>query len=243
MSIDEKKLADLMRKIRALKAKAEDPSTTEEESMAFAAKVAEMMSQYGLEEAQLVVEEQSGIEHTDEVNGYWSQSPYRKALLRAVCTLYHVTALSYRHDKTRWTLVGRKHNVIIAKEMTEYLLKTTIRLSNEYARKTPGGNNIDFRRGCMIRLAERIHEIYRAQAGGDKVYNPQGNPGNLPALYASEEDLIQRYMREKFGKIGMARKSTLKYGVHGMAGRKAADGISLNAQMGNASKSHLLGKK
>ena len=116
---DEKKLQDLLRKIRALKAKAEDASTTEAESMAFTAKVAEMLAQYGLEESQLKVEDQEQLGHEETLEKLWNASPARRVLVHAVCKLYMVHTLRYSAGmkKGTWVLIGRPHNIIMVKEM------------------------------------------------------------------------------------------------------------------------------
>jgi hypothetical protein len=230
----------LFQRIRALRAKAEHANTSEAESMIFMAKVTELMQEHGLAEAQLSVEEQEGVNH-EEVEANWSASPARKAMLFAVCALYMVRALHYAGTK-RWVFVGRPANVIMAKEMAEYLLKTTVRLSNQYKKQT-GGNNIDFRRGCFARLTERLFELKRNQTSGEATYTKTGNPSNLPALYANEVNLLEEYMRKAFPHTKTMRRSAIRYGADGMAGRTAGDGISLNQQVANGGSVRLIGKK
>jgi hypothetical protein len=232
-----KALDDMLRKIRNLMANADD-AANEEACAMFAKKASELMTKYGLEEAHLEVEEQSGIDQED-VNVSWSASPARKAMVVAVCALYMVRPLTHSGSKAakkHWTLVGRKANVFMAKEMAEYLLKATMRLSNEYARKT-GGNNIDFRRGCFMRLAERLFELKQQQERESAPkFNSKGNPENLPALRVYENDLIEKYLAEKFGRLRASRRSRVRYGVDGMMGRQAADGIGLNKQVGSGAR-------
>ena len=218
----------LFQRIRALRAKAEHPNTSEAESMIFMAKVTALMQEHGLAEAQLSVEEQEGINH-EEAEANWSASPARKAMFNAVCALYMVRPLHYAGTK-RWIFVGRPHNVIMAKEMAEYLLKTTVRLSGQYKKRT-GGNHIDFRRGCFARLTERLFEIKRNQTSGEATYTPTGNPNNLPALYTNEDNLMTAYIKQQWGHTKTARRSRVKYGMDGLAGRVAGDGISLNQQV------------
>jgi hypothetical protein len=237
----EKKLKDLLDKIRKLKAKADDAGTTEEESLAFAAKVAEMLAAYGLEEAQLATEEQDGVSH-EEFMTNWNTSPYRRKLTAAICSLYMVQPLVSKNRKT-WTLIGRRHNVIMVKEMTEYLIKTTTRLSNKYGKDNSDANVIDFRRGCYTRLAERIMEMYYEQSRAAATYSSQGNPSNLPALYKNELELARSYMAKHWGKVGTMRGGArARLGADAIAGRAAGDSISLNKQVGSSS-TYLLGRK
>jgi Protein of unknown function (DUF2786) len=243
MTTEDKKTQDLLRKIKALRAKADDASTTEAESLAFASKVAELLAQHGLEEAQLDVNEQEEqIGHEDYISN-WNSSPARRKLAIAVCTLYFVKPLIRTKKGAPWSLIGRKHNIAMAKDMTAYLIKTTIRLSNAYGREHPLGNVIDFRRGCFQRLSERIMEMYWEQARKDAPkYNAKGNPENLPALYKSENDLLTAYLRQAFPHTGVYRGKAIKQGSSAWAGRQAGDNISLNQQVGGGRSNHLLGR-
>jgi uncharacterized protein DUF2786 len=230
----------LLKRIRALKAKAEDAGTTEAESLAFAGKVQELLSQYNLELSQLSFEEQedSPVSHED-YNANWNTSPARRMLAIAVCNLYYVKPLI--RTKGPWVLIGRKHNLIMAKEMAAYLIQTTIKISNAWGRATPGGNVVDFRRGCFKRLSERLGELYWEQAKkAAPQYTPQGNPGNLPALYMSEEKLLDNYVTARW-KPRAHRARPIKQGYSAMAGRQAGNTISLHRQMGsNGGGNHLL---
>jgi Protein of unknown function (DUF2786) len=244
MTHDENKLKTLLDKIRKLKAKADDPSTTEAESLAFAAKVAELLAQHGLEEAQLKVEDQEEVGHEDYVAN-WNASPARRVLVIAICKLYFVKPLVRSQKGKPWVLIGRKHNIVMVKEMSEYLIKTTLRLSNAYGKTTPGANVIDFRRGCFKRLSERLVDLYDQQAkAAMPQWTPTGNPGNLPALYGHEGKLATAYMQRVFPNVGTLRPQRVKQGWDAMAGRAAGDKISLNRQVGGGgSSSYLLGKK
>jgi len=244
MTKEDPRFEALIRKIRALKAKADSPGVTEAESMAFMEKVTSMLAQHNLEIAQLEVEEQSGIER-DDFEANWQASPTRRAMFVAVCALYMVRPLTYggggKATKKKWTLVGRKVNVYMAKDMAEYLLRTVIRLSNEHAKRT-GGDNIDFRRGCFTRLTERLYELkLQQERAAAPAYNAKGNPENLPALRMMENDLINAYLKSQFGKLGQARRSRGKgYGLDGMAGYQAGNNISLNRQVSGKSSKFLL---
>lgn len=239
---DDTKLNALLRKIRALKAKADDPSTTEAESLAFAAKVAELLAQHGLEEAQLKTEDQEQVGHEDYVSN-WNTSPARRLLVISICRLYMVKPLIRTGKGKPWSLIGKPHNVFMVKEMAAYLIKTTIRVGNEYGRNNPGSNVTDFKRGCFKRLSERLNELHQQQSrAAAPQYTPQGNPGNLPALYHTELQLAQVYIQQHFPNTGTYRR-TIKQGVDAAAGRAAGDKISLNQQVSGGRSNHLIGRK
>lgn len=233
----------LLRTIRALRAKAEDPSVTEAEAMMFTAKVAELLAKHGLEEAQLSVEEQSGLEHEAGEEKEWNKSQGRKILVSSVCRLYMVQCYM---TGPRWTLIGRRASIAVAREMVNYLLKTTVRLSNEYARAT-GGSRTEFRKGCLIRLAQRVTKMRLDQErSAAPKFSGAGNPGNLPALYMTELDLAQQYMRDRLGirKLGTARaKVRFRSETDAAAGARAGDSVSLSPQLGGGGAMLIGGRK
>lgn len=231
---DQGKLDKLIRTIRALKAKAEG-TNNEVEAATFAAKAAEMMAQYGLEEAQLKVEEQSTIE-ADRDRHNWTWAPERQ-MVTALCRLYMVRPVTHGGDRKLWTLIGRKHNIMMVKEMAEYLKQTTNRLSSQW-RKSRGATSsemFDFRKGCFMRLAERIDELRRAQErAAAPQWHANGNPGNLPALYQQEHKMVTQFRDAMFPNLGKGRHANIKMGMASHYGRQAGDGVSLNRQVSSS---------
>ncbi len=228
----------LVAKIRKLMAKANDKSCTEAEAATFAAKVQELLVANGLAMGDIGEEklDHGAIEdqkHADR----WS-SPARKHLLRAVCRYYMCELLVYPRQKIV-RIVGRPSNVIVSMDMADYLIKTTVRISNDYGRTNVGSNVIDFRRGCMARLSERLdEELQRARKAAEPKYEATGNPGNLPALFQSEEKQVHTYLKEKFN-VKYVKSKGLKQGTDAARGRSAADDISLNRQVGGSTGSRL----
>jgi hypothetical protein len=226
----------LARKIRALMAKANDPSVTEQEAASYAAKVQELLVKNGLamSDVRKDDETQRGDIGATKQKDLW-KSPARKNLLRAVCRFYMCEAVSPARYTNQWTIIGRPHNVVVAVEMTEYLIKTTVRLSNAYGRANIGSNIIDFRRGCMDRLAERLYEMLRSQRQQTPEYKSDGNPGNLPALFLSEHQLVKRVMEQAIPGLVYKKQKPLKQGSDAVRGREAANGISLQTQVAGRS--------
>jgi uncharacterized protein DUF2786 len=241
---DDSKIKQLLEKIRKLKAKADDESTTEAESLAFAAKVAELLAQHGLEESQLRVEDQEQTSHQAAVMRNWDASPARRTMAWAACRLYMVYAIRHTAPKGQWTLIGKKHNITMTIDMVKYLVDAVIRLSREYKRGNPGANEIDFRRGAFVRVAERLEELRKQQTqAAQPAYTPQGNPGNLPALYLNERQLGASYAANVLHiNVVSGKGRGIKQGWDAAAGRAAGDSISLNRQVGGGSSRHLIGK-
>ena len=156
-SDDTKLNALLPRKIRRLESLGVDDLVTTEAESSVAAKVAELLAQHGLEEAQL-------------------KSRKTRTQIRKPRRLCEQPGTPARHDACWWCRICRVYMVIAAdphwqrqasgslirqatqrsswiKEMAAYLIKTTIRVGNEYGRNNPGSNVTDFKRG-LFRTAE-----------------------------------------------------------------------------------------
>jgi hypothetical protein len=227
----------LLAKIRKLMAKANDSATTEAEAAAFAAKVQELLLQNGLAMSDV----KDAPEQTESVSEgtydfkRWN-SPHRRGLMATVCTYYMCSVLYMsRHKKV--IVIGKPQNVEVALSMTDYLIGTVVRLSTQYGKTHPGANIVDFRRGAMLRLRERL--IEEARRMKEAAATPSRNPGNLPAVFQSESQLVSAYVRSKYNPRPTKARA-IKHGADAWAGRKAADGISLHQQVGAAPKTRRL---
>lgn len=236
-----KEQESLIRKIRALRAKANDKSVTEAEASAYAAKVQELLGAHGLSMGDL------GSEQVEEekIKGQryqWDGSPARQVMLRAVCKFYMCEAVGPARKGEAWIIIGRPTNVLVALDMFDYLLKTVIRLSNDYARLRGGfANKIDWRRGCMTRLAERLDEMRRAEKTKPQERKANGNPGNLPALWVDEERQVAMWKKQNMETVKVTNR--VKQGHDAAHGRAAAEGIGLHRQVGGGAGRLAIGKK
>jgi hypothetical protein len=223
----------LMRKIRLLMAKAQG-TTNENEAAAFAEKVQQMLLENGLSAADIDTSAgqrpEEVAEHAPDARGGrdFLKSPARRILMGAVCKFYMCSYL--RWGSERLVVVGKRANAEVAVEMMNYLLATTVRLSNEYARAqgSRSGSAVatDFRKGCMLRLAERLDSLRRERERAAQ--RPQTG-SNLPALFVGESQLVAEYIKNRGVRSG--RPVRMKVGDHATAGRRAADGIGLQPQV------------
>lgn len=238
----------LIRTIQALMAKASDPGVTEAEALAYSQKAQELLAKHNIAMADVTSagkdesQDVGGANYDEKERGWKSES--RKQLLRAVCRFYMCEAVGPGRGSKTWIIVGKPVNVEVALSMTDYLIRTTIRLSGEYGRANRGlgVNIIDFRRGCMARLTERLTEMRRAQAAQTPEYRPDGNPGNLPALFRSEHQLNRSWMQTNMN-IKFGKSRTIREGADAANGRAAADRIGLNHQVGSGGGRLMIGSK
>lgn len=231
----------LLRKIRALRAKAEDPSVTEAEAAAYAAKVAELLQKHNLSEASLEIDEkdEEGVVRETWEGDYLTDS-WRRLICNAVAALYFCKGFgedlgTHRTARKRRVqhFVGKPHNIIVAREMSEYLINTTLRLGKTWQRDNHGthASFVNFIRACGYRLTERVQELHKAQTAAAPQRAANGNPSNLPALYADENTLIAQFLKSEGVSLHNVGSRQDAVGAGALAGRRAGDTISLSTQI------------
>ena len=186
------KLADIIKKIKALQAKARDSATTEAEQMAFAAKVSELLIKHSLDPSVLDDIKQDEILVSTEMYPRNYTHPWRPVLAKSVAQLYFCKILlitterttEYTNAKKRMLFIGKPHNRAIAISMFEHFENTIKRMATD--RYSGRGDIATFERGCGLWLANRIDEYYhslqRPSPAGDR---------SVPILYQTEEKAVQ----------------------------------------------------
>lgn len=232
----------LIDKIRKLAAKAAG-TDSEAEAAAFSAKVQQLLAAHNLSEDVLSAESDDPAPIGEEIWEDYVDEKWRRSLTGEVARLYFCSTYSVdawhrtadgHADSSRPSylsikFVGRAHNVAIARSMAEYLTKTTNRLARDYAPQNRPARST-FKKACGYRLAVRMQELRLAQQR-DAPKTRDGNPHNLPALYASEQTLVQNFLKDK-GLRSFGRAGTYANDEHAAAGRAAANSVSLSAQVG-----------
>lgn len=217
---------NLIKKIRALLAKANDKSVTEAEAALFAAKAQELLIKNNLAMGDL---SQKDVDRGGVTDSYvadrWN-SPSRKHLLNAVCKFYMCHLLTTSGKQV--ILVGRPHNVAVAMEMADYLIQTVVRLSNAWGR-TEGAVQkqvISFRKGAMISLCHRLQKMI-----DDREKAKSANTSRELVLFKDESAMVAEYVQTKFNpRTTKARKMTADHAAFA-AGSRAARDIKINEQI------------
>lgn len=223
----------LIKRMRALLAKASDPGVTEAEAEAFGAKVQELLARHNMSEADLAEKKETIGAERDKT--FTQMSSWRINLYRATCLFYMCRLVKYGSDHVR--VVGTPSNAAVAREMYGYFLKTTTRLAAEYLEKNgpapgfaPGRTTEDFKRGCSMRIAARLDDMRKATMDKSAEWKSPGNPGNLPALMQSQALAVKAYAVNVLGTTkGKARN--MRIGDPGAAGWKAGESVGLNTQL------------
>lgn len=145
-------------------------SSNENEATAAAAKVTEMLTQYNLTLADL-----GGLtmEPIDEMTIEQSLKnvPWKMFLLQAIAQVNYCVAFSRstRYGPVRAVVVGRPTNILIIQQLYEYLVTAVDRVTKEaitaykaeLSGKKPRTFANNFRKGCAIRIKERLEEQRR----------------------------------------------------------------------------------
>jgi hypothetical protein len=228
---------DIVRKIAGLMAKA-NGTENEHEAAAFAAKAQEMLAKHNLTMMDVLKQSaQAAGQSVSEVtldNKY--ASGWRVTLMVYTCHFYFCKCLLHTYQdqnargrwikRKRFLIIGKEHNAAIAISMFTYLEKTTLRLAREWMRSHAGGRaeQLDFERGCGLRLAQRLNELVEEQ----KAAKSAAFTGTtLPALYDSEAAAIEEFLAGRQIRSARKSKGTTIKGRGGMAGMRAAEKIGL----------------
>jgi hypothetical protein len=238
-------------KLRKIRLMSRDTSLTEEEAALWAQKLAELLAERGLSMSHL--EEVDRADHVFDKKFIMKYSdPWRMHLFQSAELLYFCYSFTdhYYDEKSGdykrcRTVVGRPHNVEILLETYEYLEATVLRLAREYSKSkyverqiywgetTERAARIGFERGCGERLGVRLRRLYAEQTAPKPEHSK--NPNNLPALYKSEIELAKNFAENKYElKNKKSRSSDIN--DHGAAGIRAAEGVSLSAQLKDGTK-------
>ena len=219
----------ILSRIKALLAKARG-TENEHEALAFSTKAQELLATYNLTEADLEIDGKAEAAirshmETSDINA----CAWRNRLWLAVAKLYFCDVYmqtTWVGDKERKfpVFVGREHNIAVAVEMSKYLISTTLRLAAQFSKER--AVRLNFEKGCGLRLVQRIYQMV------DQLTLPQGDGSGLPALYASEELLIEKFYTSRGLTISPARKSKISAGLGYSAGHHAGGKINLGAQVG-----------
>jgi len=196
---------DIVRKIAGLMAKA-NGTENEHEAAIFAAKAQEMLAKHNLSEMDVLLLQSYG-----DINarGRWIR-------------------------RKKFLLIGKPHNAAVAASMFTYLEKTTLRLAREWMRAHDGerAEQLDFERGCGLRLAQRLRYMTQEQRAAKAKQTYTGT--TLPALYDSESKAIEEFLSGREIGKSKGRGSTIN-GRGGVAGLQAGSKVSLQTQVNDGS--------
>ena len=232
----------ILRKIRKLLALSRG-GTTEEEA-AEAARVAhELLAAHNLAMSEVEqVEETDRVLDDGTVDGardIWPAQVWSATAQLHFCRYFYTDQRDAgRLIGLRHSVLGRRHNVEVAKLTALYLVDAVKRLADEAAQAVPGDERRryreSFRCACGRRLAQRLLELRAASATPDAAATRTTLPA-LPSLYRSESDANEALLARLGIRLGgPVRQDRLTHAGGADAGRRAAETISLHRQIGTS---------
>ena len=232
----------ILRKIRKLLALSRG-GTTEEEA-AEAARVAhELLAAHNLAMSEVEqVEETDRVLDDGTVDGardIWPAQVWSATAQLHFCRYFYTDQRDAgRLIGLRHSVLGRRHNVEVAKLTALYLVDAVKRLADEAAQAVPGDERRryreSFRCACGRRLAQRLLELRAASATPDAAATRTTLPA-LPSLYRSESDANEAMLARLGIRLGgPVRQDRLTHAGGADAGRRAAETISLHRQIGTS---------
>jgi hypothetical protein len=136
--------------------------------------------------------------------------------------------------QTKYTLVGRKINTVVATQMALYLCQTMKRLASEHCRqagRTDHAYKNAYLVGMAARLCERVADMQAKAAAAAT--------GNALVLWSANEERENRaHVEEAMGiKLRSKKVAKVRYNTEAMgAGKSDAERVSLSQQVGGAKK-------
>ena len=179
----------------------------------------------------------------DGINDPWRRSVWHATAGLNFCQYFYSSIYDHDGERSgrigiRHNLVGKPHNILVTKLMVHYFISTIRRLAREDVLNAPAWQKNPFENSfkvaCSRRLVERIWERkYQSESNIEFVCS--GN--TLPALrshYVMEEEANRSIIEKRGYKLKTsARRCRVTNVLGGEAGRKAADGIGLDTQIGH----------
>ena len=252
---------DVVRKVQALWAKADDPAATGPEREAFVAKARELMAKHAIDE--IVLSEASKTEEAVVVadillfaSGNKSSefvSEQRKKLAhyismhhrcQGIITTKHATV---REDGTPqyageyMILVGFKSDVTMVRLMyrslgTDMITACMLEPTEHLTRKEKNVFDVSFCEGYALRIERRLAEVDR------RVEEMAEADGSLLPVLMSRKDLVQRKVKDMFPNLTNAREKRFTFDPDAAArGKAAADKANLGSATGIGGSRGVLG--
>jgi hypothetical protein len=219
--------ATIMRQIRALLNLTVGRGATEEEASAAASKVQELLLKYQLTMGE-VHEAKNPVVEEFRAQKSRREERWRAALFAVVARTYLCRAMrDFVEDETRYRLFGRRANVEIALAVYDYLLGAVKRIARVECRGQKASFRNAFCHGMVYRLGQRMRDSRKHF----KEEAPEGTALALLSLEQREEIAISCYFRENRIDSRPGRPFGWVSSEAFDAGRAAAEGVNLDAQV------------
>jgi len=240
----------ILKRIQKLLKMSIENGASENEAMLAADKAQKLLQEHNLSIADIKDDSQAEPMDSEDVEvdrDLWKGYIRNATAKLYFCKTYTTMKLDKHYRKVKViTFVGRKSNRLVATEMCKYFINTIDRLAIEEFKEVPGSrasiNKMShaFKQGAASRLSKRLNDKYNEIVPD---YIPQGNPDGLPVLYKNEQMAITKWLEQKGIRL---RSSTSRMSIRDRVaysrGSEKANGIGLNTQVNDKTKSRMLSR-
>jgi len=241
-------LAKVIDRIRKFVALAQGGATESEAEQAMA-RVHGLLAEHNLRLPEVLEDERLGrppdaprdrvLETVDAADHPWERPIWSATAALYFCAYFYDRPRG-RASRVGYSLVGKPHNILVARLMTDYFLKTVRRLARQEARELPAPARRSFAHSfhvaCAKRLAHRIWLRKHASEIDSIPLNPSNGISRLPALrplYNLEEEANRALLAALGIRLspGAGPGTRITDILGEVAGKAAADGIGLDPQI------------
>ena len=240
----------ILKRIQKLLKMSIENGASENEAMQAADKAQKLLQEHNLSISDLKDEDQVEPMDSEDVEvdrDLWKGYIRNSTAKLYFCKTYTTMKLDKHYRKVKViTFVGRKSNRLVATEMCKYFINTINRLAIEEFKEVPGSHasinkmSHAFKQGAASRLSKRLEDKYNEIVPD---YIPQGNPDGLPVLYKNEQMAITKWLEQKGIRLRSSKsKMSIRDRVAYSRGSEKANGIGLNTQVNDRTKSRMLSR-
>ena len=240
----------ILKRIQKLLKLSVENGASENEAMQAADKAQKLLQEHNLSIADIKDEDQVEPMDSEDVEvdrDLWKGYIRNATAKLYFCKTYTTMKLDKHYRKIKViTFVGRKSNRLVATEMCKYFINTIERLTAEEFKAVPGSrasiNKMShaFKQGAASRLSKRLNDKYIEIV---PAYIPQGNPDGLPVLYKNEQMAITKWLEQKGIRLRSSKsRMSIRDRVAYSRGSEKANGIGLNTQVNDRTKSRMLSR-
>ncbi len=216
--------SDVLRRVRALLAQAEDPACTPEEAAAFSAKAEALIARHAVDEALLEAREHRGRPTTRLVE---FPAPYAKPkgqLLAGIAGAYGCRVLSRAGEG--YTVIGHRADI----DAVEMLFTSLLVQGAHGCTRGDRSYRSSFWYGFAARVTERVREQRERSVAEAAEGDAEGGGPGAAVVLADRSGEVDRFTREQFPSARPGRPGR----VGSAAGLLAGDESGRRADVGGA---------
>lgn len=223
---------EILKKIRALRARAANEASSEAEVEAAASRAAKLIQQHEVSESELIERGTSGIVEGDHNSERRSRHPALETACSGIALVTHCHLLVGAYYKGQLTWVGQPEDVEFAIYLSELVQGASERAYREYRKgrtRTPTRHQREsFLGGFGLGVRNRLLTIERNRQAAKAAESPTGT-----GLTVIKDQIIASYLQEAYPEIPQEKRRKGKEAdpFAAIMGMKAAAHLNVSAPL------------